>query len=326
MIRQVRHVIILLACVAFASLFEAEHLRTTADQTQAHTTGNFSSSSSNNNHDQPMALSCLEPNLHSSPLNDGTLRVLERQRQGLLPKPLPYPIFNVGLPKMGSNTLMQFFTCAGLRANHGQNGQCFAQAQQQGVPLLTTCTPLKYRSDQTPKNNNNNATSSSPVQAWLQLDVTFPPDACYYPQMSMLEELHREAPNATFVLNFRPVRDWWRSLRHWHKMQRRLQDCDLPGLPKGQGRAMDELQDWWCRHVQNVRQFVRQHPSHTLVELDLYNTQQSSTILAELFHTNASCWGHANANTELVVGKEQEKEEEATTKMIMEKMDAEQRL
>ncbi|KAL7565731.1 hypothetical protein ACA910_005424 [Epithemia clementina (nom. ined.)] len=143
-----------------------------------------------------MALSCFEPNLYALPLNKGTFQVLQQQQQGLLPKPLPCPIFNVGLPKMGSSTFYDFFTCAGLCANHGMNSRCFAQAQQRGLPMLSTCSPLKKESKQ-----SQNATLSL-VQAWLQMDINYPPKACYYPQTSMLDKLHCKAPNATFVLNF----------------------------------------------------------------------------------------------------------------------------
>ncbi|KAL7565728.1 hypothetical protein ACA910_005421 [Epithemia clementina (nom. ined.)] len=243
---------------------------------------------------------------------------------------------------MGSSTLYDFFKCAGLRANHGMNGQCFAEAKKRGLPLLSTrCdSPLIKRSMQTQRatlkklskqaqnanqkkrfkqtqNANRKKRSKqtqkatpSLVQAWMQMDINYPPDGCYYPQMSMLEDLHREAPNATFVLNFRPLPDWWRSIQHWFDLQERLVECNLPGLPSGRGRNLTEIQDWWCQHVQRVREFVRQHPSHTLVELDLYNTNQSSLVMAELFQTKSSCWGHANANPRVERLREEEEEEE----------------
>ncbi|KAL7565722.1 hypothetical protein ACA910_005416 [Epithemia clementina (nom. ined.)] len=228
----------------------------------------------------------LHPSCFEANIERGTLQLLERQQQGLLPRPLPTPIINVGLPKIGSSTLYEFFQCAGYKANHGQNGICFQKAHQAGKPVLESCDIAKLR----------NPEQQQSIQAWLQLDVTSPPKNCHYPQMSELEQIHQEAPNATLILNFRPMLDWYRSLRRWRRMHMRLQQCDLPGLPRGKGRELRDLQQWFGHHVQRIRQFVQRHPSHALIELNLYDTHQSSKIMAQLFQTNATCWGHVNAN------------------------------
>ena len=221
-------------------------------------------------------LSCMEANI------EGTWNLVQQQRQGRIARPISLPVFNLGMPKIGSSTLFAFFKCSGIRANHGENGMCFKKAHMEGKPVVQTC-------------------NIDHSQAWLQLDCNYPQrNACHYPQMSELEQIHEEEPNATFILNFRPFHDWFTSLSNWHNsdggyLNDRLKQCDLPGLPKGKGNET-ELKDWLCHHVQNVRRFVQEHPSHALIELDLYDTNTSSHVMAELFGSKVSCWGKANAN------------------------------
>jgi hypothetical protein len=126
-----------------------------------------------------------------------------------------------------------------------------------------------------------------------------------------LDEIHQEQPHATFVMNFRPVDDWIRSARTYTKMANRwgTPSCisKIPGLVKDQGRAeikgkiltQQEIRNWLCGHVKHVREFVKQYPTHKLIELDLYDTEGSSKVMATLFSANETCWGQSNANMRL---------------------------
>jgi hypothetical protein len=217
---------------------------------------------------------------------------------------LGLPILNMGMPKCGSTTLFQFFQCAGYRATHQDNTDniCMRDAVASGLPPISTCAPK--------------------VQAFLQLDTEVPigymgvfhvttkngtreqkrfrdtrnRDECFFPQVSLLDEIHKDAPNATFLLNFRPIQDWIRSVENWQDMKRRLTLCNIPGFPRGVGSEAGELAQWWCSHVTHVRKFVEQYPSHVLVELDLYDDEKNSNVMAELFQTDPSCWNHANVS------------------------------
>jgi hypothetical protein len=229
------------------------------------------------------------------------LLLLRRQQNNKLP--LPTPILNMGMPKSGSTTLYEFFKCAGYNSTHQiiDDTICMRDAAFNELPPLSTCTPH--------------------VQAFLQLDANFPMglkkrvrrkhrpgfmvittkrDDCFYPQISLLDEIHKEAPNATFILNFRPVQDWIRSVGAWFALQQRMTLCHIPGLPRGVGREAEDLMRWWCSHVRHVRKFVEMYPSHALIELDLYqNDTVNGQIMSQLFqnsHNSSSCWGHANSS------------------------------
>jgi len=224
---------------------------------------------------------------------------------------VPLPILNMGMPKLGSSTLTSYFSCKGFIATHWTTksdkfeGLCMRDAVRIGLPPLQTCSP-----------NND---------AFLQMDVEFPVgfapsgvgialakdrDDCFFPQLSILEEIHDESPDATFIINFRPMKDWIKSVVGWGMMDR-LEKCHLPNLPYGvpgitdgeTGQALEAtMAQFFCSHVQHVRNFVNTHPTHTLIELDLYNTNQTIAVLDRLFRDvvnnekgiSKSCWGQSN--------------------------------
>jgi hypothetical protein len=187
------------------------------------------------------------------------------------------PILNMGMPKVGSNTLLSFLQCAGFNANHAQCGPKMRSAASLGIgPVGSGCY------------GNHGG------DAMLQMDKVSPPNNCFFPQIQLLDEIHQEHPNATFILNFRPVDDWIESVTNWNGLAARLTRCDLPGLPKGVGRKKKDLRNWYCGHVRHIREFVALYPSHALIELDLYDTERSARVMAKLFQVNETCWGHAN--------------------------------
>ena len=210
---------------------------------------------------------------------------------------MPLPVMNLGMPKCGSTTLFEFFQCAGIKSRHSQDGACIEKAIREGKPPMDGCEENKQ--DHYRIRNGNGA--------WLQMDIQMWPD-CWFPQISFLDEIHQEFPNATFVMNFRPVDDWIRSARNWGAPQSStmaqrwaspiLCKYKIPGLINQKGRAQlsdQDLRNWLCGHVKHVREFVKQYPTHKLIELDLYNKEASSRSMASLFRANRTCWGKASA-------------------------------
>ena len=218
---------------------------------------------------------------------------------------LPLPIMNVGMPKVGSMTLFHFFDCIGLRTTHWSintddfEGLCMRDAAMAGLPPIRSC--------------------GKKTDAFLEFNVQYPfgtqgsrfgtrsqREECYFPQLSLLEEIHNEDPNVTFVINFRPIEDWIKSLKNWGKILQLFKQCNLPNLPRGlpfnvtdEIEVLETMSQFFCSHVQHLRNFVELHPSHALIELDLYDTEGSREILSSLFpsktDTNSSeCWGHEN--------------------------------
>jgi len=195
---------------------------------------------------------------------------------------LSFPFLNAGFPKSGSTTLQTFLRCAGFKSGHNQNGAKMMENVNAG-----STQPLRE-------------TQKSELQAYTQLDSNY--NECAFPQIQFLDELHAEYPNATFILMMRPINDWIRSVNKWLDMRIRWRECRLPGLicngkkdRYGRAKCTDaNLRHWWCNHIKHIREFVKQYPSHQLLEFDLYNGTQTSELLSQSFGTNKTCWGHSN--------------------------------
>jgi hypothetical protein len=134
----------------------------------------------------------------------------------------------------------------------------------------------------------------------------------FNPQTALLDELHEVVPNSTFLFIFRPIAHWINTVSHWNDLRERFSNFALPGLVKGEGLVSDlELARWWCTHVFHLREYVREYPSHALIELDLYDTKGNMKLLFDLFQANMEgvtlngnhsskpledCWGHDNVS------------------------------
>mmetsp|Transcript_30169 Transcript_30169/g.64682 ORF Transcript_30169/g.64682 Transcript_30169/m.64682 type:complete len:229 (-) Transcript_30169:590-1276(-) len=191
-----------------------------------------------------------------------------------------------------------------------------------------------------------------------QLDENIGPG--FYPQISLLDELHEWKPNSTLFLIFRPVLDWIHSTQNWRGMAGRMEKFLIPGLvmnpslvarnkelvpvfykkrkatrqrrqkrkqlakqlqrASGGVRARRYLERddalslsnrdrarWVCGHAMHIREYVKEYPSHALVELDLYDTDGTKKVLDDLFGADTvgvdddpgdapSCWGQSNKN------------------------------
>ena len=129
---------------------------------------------------------------------------------------------------------------------------------------------------------------------------------CSYPQITHLQEIHDAYPNATFILNLRPVENWIRSISKWAGDKRRtsggylrqvLAMCDLPGFPSGVGKTDDELRAFYENHSNRIRSFVERNPSHALVEVSI-EAEKAGRFLEENFGISHHCWKVRNANPE----------------------------
>ena len=195
-----------------------------------------------------------------------------------------FPILNVGFPKSGTSSLHSYFKCAGYKSRHSEAGTCMHKVFDD-IEGNKTKSPLDYQC----VGNNMIAT---------QLDSSRK-GQCYWPQITLLDEIHHSVPNATFVLLFRDVRDWIRSINQWGTLRKRLNMCHLRSLVKQDLLTDNELKMWWCRHITHIREFVDQYPSHELIELEIYNKNVTSNILTSLFGGSESCWGRSNAKASL---------------------------
>ncbi|KAL7516987.1 hypothetical protein ACHAWX_001952 [Stephanocyclus meneghinianus] len=204
------------------------------------------------------------------------------------------PFINVGMPKMGSTSLHKFFCCGNYTSSHWECGKgkglcadCMKTAALSGSPPLKSCGAF---------------------QSYMQMDRDV-----FFPQIELLDQIHEESPNATFLLMFRGMNGWFRSMSHWKasdtsphtfrdskgkSLSERLTNANITGLPPGKGSNQREISDFFCWHVNHIRKFVSSHPSHELIELDIASPYVG-VQLENIFGINRSCWGEANKNPAL---------------------------
>jgi len=271
-----------------------------------------------NSTEEPLAVpSCLAPDLKATrKLADRIVKVRNRKKKSKDNSAwaMSLPVLNVGFPKVGSNTLNDYFNCIGLNSRHQQNGKEMFQKLSRGEGIYGSKKPKGF----------------SRIKAFTQLD--FNVEIGYYPQVSLLDELHEEHPDSTFVLNFRPIADWIYSTKEWYGMALRFAEFSMPGLiltpkqlerhkkirafkrskeiqanrtiPVGEAKRKlkprvipltdTQLAKWWCGHVLHLREYVEEYPSHDLIELDLYDNDGTEALLYDLFQADRRNYGESD--------------------------------
>ena len=195
-------------------------------------------------------------------------------------------ILNMGFPKCGSSSLQALFQKSGFNSMHYR---CKGEA-------CGLCMQRRAKAKQNLLEGCGNAT------AFTQMDFTIRFN-CIFPQIVYLEELYRAAPHATWLLPFRNVSSWIRSMNNWggatYLMTERLDTrCDFPqlGFTKAQTNKTDaDFIRLYCKHVQHVRGFVKSHPSLSLIEFSIESNSVGDLLSKHIPGVKASSWGQANS-------------------------------
>ena len=194
------------------------------------------------------------------------------------------PFINLGFPKMGTSSLDEYFNCGNLTSTHFTCGtgaklygcaRCMTQSVRAGLPPLSKC---------------------GTADAYTQMD-----NGTFFPQVEFLEEIVSGHPDATFVLTFRSMMNWYRSLQNWppnpkfQRMSNRLRWLDIAGFPRGKGANLREFAEWYCSHVMRVRRFVEEYARNELVEINI-EEHNAGQFMEGVFGIDRQCWQRVNAN------------------------------
>jgi hypothetical protein len=219
---------------------------------------------------------------------------------------LPQPIVVVGLPKAGTSSLFGFFHCNGLYSQHwyccgeqreasqggpGTMADCMLYNLQHAIPIFDGCGDYDVYTE-----------INGPRRIAGKIPWSHPAARIFLPQHYHLQEIHEQYPQATLILNTRPSPEWVHSVRTWGNMLARQfanevhsMEGGALALPQG-GAQMDLfLTKLFDDHSTLVKDFVKQHPSHILIEVDI-TKNETGRILADAFGLDVSCWGHVNQN------------------------------
>ena len=193
-------------------------------------------------------------------------------------------VINLGMPKMGSTSLHSYFKCGGHKSVHWNCGdkktycgECIEKA------IEANLLPLPYSTCKMKK-----------VVSYAQIDRG--PE--HLVQVNYLNEIVGGIPNATFILTFRDMNNWYKSLSNWgsekNSMRKRFERANITGLPKGVGRNVSEFSSFYCEYVKRVRKEVAKYPGrHELIEIDIEDPSVGWQM-EEAFGINHTCWGHMN--------------------------------
>lgn len=271
---------------------------------------------------------------------------------------LPKPVINVGFPKAGTSSIFSFFHCNGLVGQHWFC--CENQTNPAGTEhqyLMSRCILENVIARHTNKNTSRQIFDGCGEYDFyseingprvfqefqfrtLQDDgrlstrgQTNQAPRMIVPQHHYLDLIHEAYPNATFVLNTRPVHAWVQSVMQWSTTLKQelvnefwFQDVTrnfttfagtkftLPqsinvtltnntprrsrprhGVREDPHILNQTLQYIMEYHSQYIRNFCQDHPSHALIEVDITDNK-TGQILADAFGLQESCWGHKNEN------------------------------
>jgi hypothetical protein len=239
------------------------------------------SSSNNNNGDDEDETSCLRAREDAIPQN----------MRG--PNYLSLPVINLGMPKMGSSSLQYFFGCAGYGSSHWW---CGGKEYDSLV-----CAKCIHDSVKGGSELPFDKCGGGPI--YTQIDGGWVGRVQYFPQVELLDLLVNAYPNGTFLLTFRDMVDWHRSLMHWtpktnkRPLDKRMMNANITGLVADvnddESEQLRDFTNFFCDHVNRVREIV---PRHRLVEINIDDMQYTGTYLSEVFDVDESCWKRTNVN------------------------------
>eukprot|EP00588_Corethron_pennatum_P013481 CAMPEP_0194277106 /NCGR_PEP_ID=MMETSP0169-20130528/9514_1 /TAXON_ID=218684 /ORGANISM="Corethron pennatum, Strain L29A3" /LENGTH=343 /DNA_ID=CAMNT_0039020981 /DNA_START=110 /DNA_END=1141 /DNA_ORIENTATION=- len=198
------------------------------------------------------------------------------------------PVVNLSFPKTGTTSLWKFFKCGGVAASHFD---CVLSGSSRTVPC-GLCINGNVRSSRSPFDGCGD------YHVWVQTDYA---REGIYPQLDAgtMQAVHDHHPDATFLYGVRPFDAWIKSVDGWAPPPnvfalRDLMRChDLEGLPTGVGGTLEEMRNFYEGHLESVREFVRAHPTHRLVEVQI-DSDFAGEVLEEAFGILRKCWGQYN--------------------------------
>jgi len=134
-------------------------------------------------------------------------------------------------------------------------------------------------------------------------DFDGPGNRIFFPQHFRIQELHDAYPNATWILNLRDFESWMDSVIQWGTNDRLHEQFlneyymqgTIPSLPGNISAAKEIIKEIYYNHHKMVREFVQEHPSHALVEVNITH-ENAGEVLAEAFGLDPRAWMNINKN------------------------------
>jgi len=245
-----------------------------------------------------------------------------RQKPSML---LPTPVIVMGFPKAGTSSIFTFFQKQGLLSQHWYcckeqtnpkkggptlMGDCLLDNlwRNKSTDIFDGCGEFDVYSEINGPRKVKHHPQLHEKKGFLlddgSVDFDGPGKRIFFPQHFRIQELHESYPNATWILNWRDFDSWIESVLNWGTKDR-LHDQFMneyymqgviPSLPGSSITTTKEImKNIYDDHHELIRNFVRRHPSHALVEVNITH-ENAGTVLAEAFGLNPNAWKNINKN------------------------------
>ena len=235
---------------------------------------------------------------------------------------VPTPIIVVGYPKSGTTSVWRAFTCAGIVSQHfcccGDTSdhppctkitmaRCILENMARNRSMLEGCGNYEVFTQidgERPVSVNSQGQKGVLMEdgSWkIYAHNTFNERQMmmrhFLPQHFYLERLHKEEPNATYILPLRDSIAWANSAFNWFQMRGRIineymafnSSIERPG----KARALRFLARVYDEHTHYIRDFVRKYQSHALFEFNITDPN-AGNMLSKAIGIPEECWGHHN--------------------------------
>jgi Sulfotransferase domain len=133
------------------------------------------------------------------------------------------------------------------------------------------------------------------------IDYDGPGPRIFLPQHFRIRDLHESHPNATWILNWRDPEAWVESVMKWGDnlpnqfLNEYHMQGAIPRIPTNATTVRELLKRLYVEHHTFVRDFVRRHPSHALVEVNITD-EDAGNVLADAFGLSGDAWMNVNQN------------------------------
>lgn len=217
----------------------------------------------------------------------------QRPQQNSQPKQrIEYPVFVTSLYKSGTTSVHRYFKCGGIMSVHKvipKSGRKF-YVQRVHRNIINGKDPFGFLQ-----------------QNYGALVYADNDDICFHPSVSGgLELFYKHHPNATLISAVRSTDNWFDSVLRYnftngYSLIVQLLKCPrfihtTPKIPV-RNMTLQDVKDFYEYQIEYVRNFAKNHPSMTYIEISLEDDQSIAAAMLEA-HTgiNASCWGQYNKN------------------------------
>ena len=220
-----------------------------------------------------------------------------------------FPIFNMGLPRSGSDTMSYFFQNLGYETQIGcgdmkkPRPNCISMGNHMYENIHNGRHIFHGLEAQTPDDQGQEKVDKK-LQVYTQFDsprliMQYKPllTGQVMPQVTMLQEIYEYNPNATWVLPLRDPEHFGYSISRHHTLRLRVwnehfvqkHNLSFPISDRHyfqpQPEEMESWQffvDYYKEHTERIRQFAKARPSLRLIEWNYTAKHAPTDLLASL--------------------------------------------